>query len=415
MKDRIKQLNTEIQKLTSDAKTLYEDMDRKSEKGVKDYDGRSDDLTKFNKLIADGERKKDERDRLQTLIALDADVNQPAPEAKTAPSPAGGAVQVKSLGQMVVESDQFKTARERGLREMKGFELERKDLNELTSGAGGALVWSDRQTMLKEKPQRPLSILDVLPTLPTGSNAVDYVVESTYTEAAAFVAEKAAKPESTLTFTRATANVGTVAHYLVVTEQIMEDVPYLRALINTRLGDGVLRKLEEYVINGDGTGGNPIVGLLNTAGIGARVHATAPFGNSLGTTGDNLFDTIRYAIADLTLKFYRPDIISYNAILSAKFDTAKDAEGRYIMSYDPVVKRMWNLRVVEAGGTLIPTGTAMVLDSQKSCTLFDRGTRRVDIGWINDQFIKNQFCIRGEGRFAFAVEYPEGVEKVTGL
>ena len=40
MKDRIKQLNTEIQKLTSDAKTLYEDMDRKSEKGVKDYNGR---------------------------------------------------------------------------------------------------------------------------------------------------------------------------------------------------------------------------------------------------------------------------------------------------------------------------------------------------------------------------------------
>ena len=96
MKDRIKQLNTEIQKLTSDAKTLYEDMDQKSEKGVKDYDGRSDDLTKFNKLIADGERKKDERDRLQTLIALDADVNQPAPEAKTAPSPAGGAVLVIS-------------------------------------------------------------------------------------------------------------------------------------------------------------------------------------------------------------------------------------------------------------------------------------------------------------------------------
>ena len=87
MKDRIKQLNTEIQKLTSDAKTLYEDMDRKSEKGVKDYDGRSDDLTKFNKLIADGERKKDERDRLQTLIALDADVNQPAPEAIGACAP----------------------------------------------------------------------------------------------------------------------------------------------------------------------------------------------------------------------------------------------------------------------------------------------------------------------------------------
>ena len=51
MKDRIKQLNTEIQKLTSDAKTLYEDMDRKSEKGVKDYDGRSDDLPSHDKRI----------------------------------------------------------------------------------------------------------------------------------------------------------------------------------------------------------------------------------------------------------------------------------------------------------------------------------------------------------------------------
>lgn len=413
MKDRIKQLNTEIQKLTADAKSLYEEMDRKSDKGVREYDGHSDDLTKFNKLIADGERKKDERDRLQTLSALDADVNQPAPDAKAVPSPAGGAVVIKSLGQQLIESDQFKQARERGIREIKGFELERKDLNELTEGAGGGLVWSDRQTMVKEKPQRPLSILDVIPTLPTSSNAVDYVVEATYTEAAAFAAEKAAKPESTLTFARKTANVGTVAHYIVVTEQIMEDVPYLRALINTRLGDGVMRKLEDYVINGDGTGGNPIVGLLSTVGIGARVHQTASGG--MGTATDNPFDTIRYAVADLTLKFYRPDVISYNATLSAKFDTAKDLEGRYIMSYDPVVKRMWNLRVVEAAGVIVPAGTALVLDSMRSCTLFDRGTRRVDIGWINDQFVKNQFCVRGEGRFAFAVEYPEGVEKVTGL
>lgn len=157
-----------------------------------------------------------------------------------------------------------------------------------------------------------------------------------------------------------------------------------------------MRKLEDYVINGDGTGGNPIVGLLNTAGIGARVHATAPFGNSLGTTGDNLFDTIRYAIADLTLKFYRPDIISYNAILSAKFDTAKDAEGRYIMSYDPVVKRMWNLRVVEAGGTLIPTGTrwCWIRRNPARCLIVGRGAWILAGSTISSSRISSVFAAR---------------------
>lgn len=413
MKERIKQLTTEIQKLTNDAKSLYEEMDRKSEKGAKAYDGQSDDLTKLNQMIADGEKKSGELANLQKLERLDDDFNQP--DKKNQPpvlSPAGGQIQEKSLGQQFIESEQFKSAVERRAKEVKGFELERKDLNELTAGAGGALVWSDRQTMVKEKPTRPLSILDVIPTLPTNSNAVDYVVETAYTEAAAAVAEKAAKPESNLTFEARQASVKTIAHYIVVTEQIMEDVPYLRALINARLGDGVMRKLEDYVVAGDGTGAT-FIGLLNTVGIGARVHQVASGGLGAGT--DNPFDTIRYAIADLTLKFYRPDVIGYNAVLSAKFDTAKDAEGRYLMSYDPVIKRMWNLRVVEAAGLVIPTGTALVMDSQRSCTLFDRGTRRIDVGWFNDLFIKNQFCIRGEGRFAFAVEYPEGVEKITAL
>ena len=70
---------------------------------------------------------------------------------------------------------------------------------------------------------------------------------------------------------------------------------------------------------------------------------------------------------------------------------------------------------VEAAGALLPADTAIVLDSQKSATIYDRRVKRVQVGWFNDLFIRNQYAIRGEGRYAFAVEFPEGVNKVTAL
>ena len=145
-----------------------------------------------------------------------------------------------------------------------------------------------------------------------------------------------------------------------------------------------MRKLEEKII---GSTSGHIIGILSSAGL-ARVHQVAS--NGTGGNGDNYFDTIRYGITDMLLKFYRPDTVILNPVLSAKFDTAMDTQGRYLASFDTIIKRLWNLRSVEAARSLLPAGTAVVMDSQQSCTLYDRRNRRIDVGWFNDLFLGHE-------------------------
>lgn len=406
-KETVKQLNADIARLSSEAKAIHADIKTKSNSGANDYTGRVDDLAKLDAVLDAGMAKRDELAREQKELALD-EVTEAKNEEREEGARSGR--RVKSLGEQVLETDQFKEGQKQ--RKMDVVEIERKDHFEsgVAGAEGGRLVWSDRRDNPLLKPTRPLSVLDVLPTLPTNSNLVEYVVETSYTEGAAVVAEKAVKPQSDIRFALQSAKVATIAHYVVVTEQLMEDAPRFRAIIDGRLGDGVLRKLEDLII-GSTTG--DIVGLLASAGL---TRAKGVASNGLGGTADeNPFDTIRFAITDLVLKFYRPDTIVLNPILSARFDTAKDTQGRYLMSFDPIIKRLWNLRPTEAAGTLIPGDTALVLDSQRSATIYDRGVRRIQVGWFNDLFIRNQYAIRGEGRYALAVEFPEGINKVTDL
>ncbi|RVQ83166.1 phage major capsid protein, partial [Enterobacter hormaechei] len=67
------------------------------------------------------------------------------------------------------------------------------------------------------------------------SNALEYVREEVFTNNADVVAEKALKPESDITFSKQTANVKTIAHWVQASRQVMDDAPMLQSYINNRL------------------------------------------------------------------------------------------------------------------------------------------------------------------------------------
>ncbi len=409
--ERIQQLNADVQRISIEAKASYTAIEEKSGKGTKAYDGWSDDLAKWNAQLADGQLKRSELEGLIKAKELEEAIYEPAKRE----SFSGRSGKTTSMADLMVKSDQYKEFEGRKLNQTKSFDfeidLQTKDANELTAAAGGALVWSDRLNEIVANPLRPLSVLNLMRKRPTSSNAVDYRQRDTFDNQAALVPERGLKPKSNHTFSLKTAKIVKVAHYEIVTDEIMEDVPFLRALIENDLADGVMRKLEEFVVSNPVTP-TGITGILNSA-ASARVHRVASGG--LGGATDNPFDTIRYAIADLTNKFYAADSIILNATLAAIFDTEKDGQGRYVMSYDPVVKRMWGLRTAESPGALVPNGTALVMDSSRSATLLDRGVQSLRIGWINDQFITNEFCILAEGRYGLMDQYPEATEKVTAI
>ena len=73
MKQRIKQLNADIARLQSEAKAFYEEIAKKSENGTKSYDGHTDDLAKFHRMVEDGQVKQEELNDLLKLEKMNDD------------------------------------------------------------------------------------------------------------------------------------------------------------------------------------------------------------------------------------------------------------------------------------------------------------------------------------------------------
>lgn len=101
---------------------------------------------------------------------------------------------------------------------------------------------------------RRLTIRDLLAQGRISSNSLEYVREEVFTNNADVVAEKALKPESDITFSKQTANVKTIAHWVQASRQVMDDAPMLQSYVNNRLMYGLALKEEGQLLNGDGTG-----------------------------------------------------------------------------------------------------------------------------------------------------------------
>ena len=110
-----------------------------------------------------------------------------------------------------------------------------------------------------------LVVADLMASGTTDSNAITYMVETLFTNAAAAVLEGAAKPESALTFDQKTDPVSKIAHWLPVTEELLEDVARSRATSTRGCTLGVQLAEEDQLLNGNGTPPN-LLGLLNRAG-----------------------------------------------------------------------------------------------------------------------------------------------------
>lgn len=103
------------------------------------------------------------------------------------------------------------------------------------AASAGALVQPQQNAGILMPGLRRLTIRDLLAQGRTTSNAIEYVRENVFTNSAAPVAEGALKPESQLTFTKETANVKTIAHWIQASRQIMDDAPMLESYVNGRL------------------------------------------------------------------------------------------------------------------------------------------------------------------------------------
>ncbi|MDU9400612.1 phage major capsid protein [Pseudomonas sp. zfem003] len=272
----------------------------------------------------------------------------------------------------------------------------------LGSGAGsaGALVQPMQMPGILMPGLRRLTIRDLLAQGRTISNAVEYVRENVFTNSAAPVAEGALKPESNLTFTKQTANVRTIAHWVQASKQIMSDAPQLESYLNNRLLYGLRLKEEGQLLAGDGTGDN-LPGLKTVA---------TDYDATLNVAGDTMADKIAHAIYQVSESEFEASGIVLHPRDWHSIALMKDAEGRYIFGGPAAfaARVMWGLPVVP---TMAQTrGEFTVGGFDMASQIWDNMDASVEVSQHDrDNFVKNMLTILCEERLALAHYRPAAI------
>lgn len=274
--------------------------------------------------------------------------------------------------------------------------------NTITNAVGN--TFSGRKPGVVGGAFRMLTLESLLTSLPTTSNAVDYVREAVFTNAAAEAAEGAAKAESAVTTTLVTEPVATVAHWLKISKQLAADNQALAAYINMRMVYGVDLRVENQIINGTGVAPN-ISGFTKAGNFTAHGYTAA----ALGTVNQRLV-LIRKMIADAWASDYPADTIILNPVDWANIELLVDAQNRYLVG-DPAAAAapsLWGLPVVVSNA--LTADNVLVASLGLSATFYNREGVSIELSDSDsDNFTKNLVTVRAERRCMLAVERPAAV------
>jgi HK97 family phage major capsid protein len=307
---------------------------------------------------------------------------------------AGAPTPPASVGQQFTDSEEFKALVKAG----RGIaRVSVKAITNLTPAAGGLLVYP-QQLPLVAPPRRPYHVRSLLAPGRTSSNAIIYARELTRVNNAASVPEGGAKPESTATWESITEGVKTLAHWMLASKQILDDVPYLQSYIDNILLDGLMDVEDLQLLKGSGTG-NDLEGLVTAAtAYAAPIVVATP----------TKIDQLRLAILQSTLTNHTPSGIVMHPSDWASIELTKDSQGRYIFvsATDPTgASSLWGLPVVQT--------VAMDLDEflvgpfRTGAQILDREDANVQVSTEDrDNFIKNMVTVRAEERLALAIYFP---------
>jgi len=265
------------------------------------------------------------------------------------------------------------------------------------------------------------SLRDVLLTGTTTAESLIFFRENAFVNNAAFVAEATAttgasglKPESGLAFEEATARVGTIAHWMAITEQLEWNAPELRSIVDQRLLEGLNLHEDVQLLSGNGVGSNP-TGLLNTTGIQLLNNAyfIANPTQNVGTEAGPFDRLARAQRLIITVGRSRPNFIVMNPVDDEYFRTIMDANGHFYGGgpyVSGISTQFWGLpRILNEN---MPAGQALVGDGRQA-QIWDRMSARVTVGLINDQFIRNMKTVRAEKRVGLAVYRPSAFALVN--
>lgn len=313
----------------------------------------------------------------------------------------GAQTSAKSLGQMVVQSEEFKN-RQRG----RDVSIELKDIDfktTMTTSAGYAPESTRTGKEVDYAVRRPV-VADLIPQTPHDQAAVVYMEETTFTNAADTTAEAASAPESANAWTQRTNPLYKIATFLPVTEEQLKFVPAAQALIDNRLT--LYLKLAEEGKLLTGAGSSDIDGFLHKSGVQVQAKGSDP-------TPDAFYKAITLVRAT---GFAEPDgfVIHPNDWQDVRL--LRTTDGIYIWGSPAEAgpERLWGLNGVVT--TAETEGTGLVGDFGLYSEIYRGGGVDIKISDSHsDYFIKSILAIKAVEYLALCIYRASAFCKVTGI
>lgn len=401
MSDTLTTLGEDIRALASQAAEVVADANLTQAEKAEKLDGLENDIrVKSLERIAAEAAVADERG-----IAL---AREDAAEGSDRP-----AVEARSWGDQFVNSEAFQAiVGSKGSRSQFAsgpVEIQNATMTTIAS----PVVQPDFTGGLIDIKFDPPKVESLFASGSTSSNTIRYLIETTATNAAAGVAQEGLKPESTLILDEVDEPVRKIATTLKVTDEMLDDLPFVASYINSRGGLFVALETNDQLLNGTGT--NDLVGLLNRSGLAADV----PVGSD--PTADAIYKQIT---AIRSNAFMEPDGIVIHPEDWEAIRLSKDANDQYYAG-GPFMGQygvggfagdvLWGLRVIVTSA--IAKGTILVGAFGTCGQVFNRKGLTVEATNSNENdFIYNRVTFRFERRLALAIYRPGafGVVDVEG-
>lgn len=338
-----------------------------------------------------GEKQREMADRLLAI------------EQRGTQQPEGGEIKAEGWGQQFVKSDTLKG--------IAGKLTQRSQFGSVAVEVKNTVVTSDTTVAPDRKPGvvggvfRQLRLEQILNSVPTSSNAIEYTRENVFTNAAAETAEGSALPESSITFTLDNVPVQSIGHWIKISRQLAADNAALAAYINLRMRYGVDLRVENQLFAGNGT--TPNLAGLNKSGNYTAHGYTAAALTALGLSPTNRFDLIGKVIGDCWANDFPAEAVLLNPVDWWTMRLAKDSQGRYLLG-DPdkeAIPMLFGTPVVQCNA--VTADTFQVGAYSQAATKHDRESVVIELSDSDgDNFIKQLVTVRAMRRLALAVERP---------
>jgi hypothetical protein len=264
----------------------------------------------------------------------------------------------------------------------------------------GAIPPNNDTVMQNIRYRNDQRFINVCSTVSTNSFSYPYTEGEPKEGGYGEVLEGGTKPQIDFAWVNRYVTPFKIAAYEVLTEEAAQDIPRLVSVGRKFLRDrhGLYKANQIYFGAGDGI----------TAIEGATVAARAFSAGAMATavTAPNFMDVVNACVTDIYTTHNYVDETPYMANITMvnpvdfylELVAAKDSRGL------PLYPQASLFNQVNIGGMTIvpwekiPAGQIFVADMSKY-NLTNWVPYSVSIGWINDQFITNEFTMLGESRF----------------